>query len=285
MYKSFITRTAALLSLALFPALASAQTFTGPGFTITDNTQRVPATCSIVPVSGVTTNRIVRSVSFTGMTHTFIGDLELRVYPPGAAAPPSITGTGLISRSPTGRGCNYSGNYRFIDTATQSIDAATAGCTTATNLPAGDYRSSTNGGGTNPGTVTSVPALFGNLAPAAVNGNWRVCVFDFAGSDTGAVAGTSIEFVSPTAANVSLSGRVTDAYGRAISRTLVSLADSSGNMRTAITNTFGYYRFNDVPAGADYIISVTNGKRSFNPSSIVYSAVDNADDIDFVALP
>jgi hypothetical protein len=273
-----------LFSSALVMAgTMQAQIFTGAGFTIVDNGARVPASCSTVAVSGVTGNRNVKSISLNGMTHTWLGDTETRVYPPGAAAPPSTTGSFVISSPPDGRACNFNGNYRFIDTAISSMDAATVGCADAADVPPGDYLGSTYGGGVNPGPVISLATTFGSLTAAQVNGNWLVCVFDFATPDGGSVTSTSIQLVVPTAANVSISGRVVNASGQGISRATLVLSGSSGVPVTVTTNPFGYYTFDDLQVGETYILTVTSKTNSFANPTRVINVEDNISDADFVS--
>jgi hypothetical protein len=256
--------------------------FSGGGFTIVDNGGRVPASCSTVPVSGIAVNRTITNISFTGV-HTWLGDTETRVYPPGAAPPPSTAGSVVISSPPDGRGCNFNGTYNYNDTASQSVDAATVGCADSSDLAPGSYRTSTYGGGVNPGPVTSLAASFGTLTPAQANGNWLVCIFDFASPDGGAVSSTLIQFNVLTAANVSLSGRVTTATGQGITRARLIISDAQGNPRIAITNAFGYYRFDDLPAGQGYILSVSAKSYSFASPSQLVNLSDNLSGANFVS--
>ena len=46
------------------------------------------------------------------------------------------------------------------------------------------------------------------------------------------------------------------------------LQDASGEARRARTNSFGYYRFDNVPAGQDYVISVSSKRYSFQPKTV-----------------
>lgn len=271
------------LALLLFGTI-QAQIFTGSGFTVVDGGSRVAASCSTVPVSGVTGNRNVRAISFTG-THSWLGDTEIRIYPPGVAAPPSTTGSVVISSPPDGRACNYSGTYRFSDQAAQSIDAATVGCADATNLAPGDYRTSTYGGGTNPGPVTSLTTTFGLRTPAQINGNWLVCMFDFAAPDGGVIASTSIQFAVPSAAGASIGGRVSDGKGYAIAGATIMLTDAQGASRTVKSNTFGFYRFDDLPVGQNYVLSVSSKRYSFDDPQRVVNLSESITDMDFVAVP
>lgn len=273
-----------LCCLVFTTAAVSAQTFTGPGFPIADGAGRSAISCSAIPVSGITGNRNVRAVTFTGMTHTFIGDIEIRLYPPGSAAPPSTTTTQVLTSPPDGRSCNFNGNYTFTDSGAQSIDAATVGCATATNIASGNYRTSTYGGGTNPGPVTSLTTAFGLMTPAQINGNWLACVFDFGTPDGGAVTSTSIQFAVPTAAGVSIGGRVLNANGMGISKSMVTLTDMQGVSHTTLTNPFGYYNFDDVAAGSTVTISVSAKGRTFANPTVIHSVGDAVDSLNFISL-
>ncbi|HMS41629.1 MAG TPA: carboxypeptidase regulatory-like domain-containing protein, partial [Pyrinomonadaceae bacterium] len=94
----------------------------------------------------------------------------------------------------------------------------------------------------------------------------------------------AIEFnAPPTAALVSVGGRVSAADGRGVSNCFVYLTDSNGNVRTARTGSFGYYRFEDIEAGETYIISVTSKRFSFAPQ--VVQVNDNIANLDFISLP
>lgn len=89
----------------------------------------------------------------------------------------------------------------------------------------------------------------------------------------------------PTAANVSVGGRVLTAEGAGIARAFVTLTDSAGNTRTSGTNSFGYYRFDEVRAGDTYILTVNNKKYLFAESPRVVSVQENLADVDFIASP
>jgi hypothetical protein len=88
---------------------------------------------------------------------------------------------------------------------------------------------------------------------------------------------------APTAAGVSIAGRVISADGRGVRNANVTLRDASGNLRTAITSSFGYYRFDDVAVGQTYVCSVRSKRYQFSPK--VVSLVDELTGLDFVAEP
>jgi len=89
----------------------------------------------------------------------------------------------------------------------------------------------------------------------------------------------------PTSAGVSVGGRVLSADGMGISRVAVTLTDAAGVSRSATTNSFGHYRFDEVRAGETYILTVNNKKYLFADSPLVVSVEDNVADLNFIASP
>ena len=104
--------------------------------------------------------------------------------------------------------------------------------------------------------------------PNAVGGN---------GSDIGA-----FEVQAPTAAAVSVGGRVLTAKGRGISRVRVVLTMPNGELKTALTNSFGYYRFTDIPVGETYIFTVRHKQYIFRPQVLTIS--DAVENLNFTSL-
>lgn len=98
--------------------------------------------------------------------------------------------------------------------------------------------------------------------------------------------GNTSEFYNifaPTAALVSVSGRVTTSGGQGIRNVSVSLTDSEGDVRRAVTNSFGKYRFDDVEAGQTVILGVASKRYAFTNPTRVLMVVDDIADADFVA--
>lgn len=89
--------------------------------------------------------------------------------------------------------------------------------------------------------------------------------------------------MSPTAASVPVSGRVQLADGRGVSGAFLTLTDLSGNARFAITNTFGYFRFEGVAVGQTIVLSVEHRRYRFANSVMALDIADAVDDIHFVA--
>lgn len=88
----------------------------------------------------------------------------------------------------------------------------------------------------------------------------------------------------PTAASASIGGRVRSASGKGIAQATVTLTNAGGATRTARTNQFGRYRFDDVPSGATYIISVSRRFTNFaQPAQVRFVGEDDFG-IDFVEI-
>jgi hypothetical protein len=95
----------------------------------------------------------------------------------------------------------------------------------------------------------------------------------------------SAQTLQPTAANVSVGGRVLTDEGAGISRVSVTLTNGAGVSRSVTTNTFGYYNFTDVAAGETYILTVNNKKYLFADSPRVVNVQNDLADVDFRASP
>jgi hypothetical protein len=91
------------------------------------------------------------------------------------------------------------------------------------------------------------------------------------------------ENLAPTAANVVVGGQVKTADGRGIRNVLVTITFPSGQTRTAISSSFGYYRFAEIPAGEIYVFSVAAKRYTFAQPSQARQISDDTQDIDFVA--
>ena len=78
----------------------------------------------------------------------------------------------------------------------------------------------------------------------------------------------SLGLLIPLAATATISGQVTTADGQAIARTRISITDSNGETKFALTSSFGYYRFDEIRVGETYIIQPQNKRYQFAPQII-----------------
>ena len=132
-----------------------------------------------------------------------------------------------------------------------------------------------NGGGTSNGGAFGVTGTAGQSA-AGTNST---------GGQFGVRGGFWQSFFAPTAAMVAVSGRVLTAQNGGISKARITLTGGDGPTRTALTNPFGYFRFDDVEAGQTYILIVRSKRYQFsNPTQVVFVS-DEIADLNFFALP
>ncbi|MBS1793094.1 MAG: SBBP repeat-containing protein [Acidobacteria bacterium] len=122
-------------------------------------------------------------------------------------------------------------------------------------------------------------------------GGLGVCADDCV--DESALTGTALnvsEFspwtiaaLAPTAAAVSVGGRVADAGGRGLGSATVVLTAADGTSRSARTNSFGYYRFDYVAAGQTVTAAARLKGYRFEPR--VVTVTDELTDVDLTAAP
>jgi hypothetical protein len=87
-----------------------------------------------------------------------------------------------------------------------------------------------------------------------------------------------------TAAPVELGGRVTTSFGRAIANAELVLTDTAtGAVRTARTNTFGYYRFDNISTTAFYSLSVSSKRYVFRDSTQYFTLSEDNLSMNFVS--
>ena len=159
-------------------------------------------------------------------------------------------------------------------------------------------RSVTISSSSNPGTVASWSSQLPITAVNVKVGNTSYVYpyKPFALSDTNLATGDARgishvtfcfgEPVNPTAAEVSLSGRVVDANGIGISKAqMVLVRGMTGEVKIALTNAFGYYSFDGLDITDIYVLNVSHKRFGFAGSQRVVSLNDNLTDVDFVAQP
>lgn len=94
------------------------------------------------------------------------------------------------------------------------------------------------------------------------------------------------EQLAPTAAYVSVSGRVLTADGRGIRNTRLTLTNIlTGVVTEAVSSTFGYYLFGEVRAGQSYVITISNNRFTFSDPVMVVTPTDDISEANFVADP
>jgi hypothetical protein len=89
--------------------------------------------------------------------------------------------------------------------------------------------------------------------------------------------------LAPTAATVTVGGRVTTAQGNGIRNARVTIQFSSGETRSTLTGSLGFYRFSDIEAGEAYVFTVSSKRFVFPQPIQVVTVSEERDDINFTA--
>lgn len=95
----------------------------------------------------------------------------------------------------------------------------------------------------------------------------------------------SVPPLAPTAASVSISGRVQTAMGAAIRGAVVTLIDAStGRQQMVTTGTFGHFRLTGVAAGGTYVVSIIHRRYQFADATRMIEVTDNISDVVFTSV-
>lgn len=97
------------------------------------------------------------------------------------------------------------------------------------------------------------------------------------------IDGVSLSAMLPSAAEVTVGGRVMNAKGSGISGAQISLTGPAGNVRTAVTSPLGYYQFDGVEAGHTYVIVASKKGYSFSDNPRLISVGEESANVDFMS--
>jgi hypothetical protein len=245
----------------------------------------------------------ITATPYNDAAGTTVGKTDNYDLPPDVTAPtltgcPTCVGTG----APAGRGFVYTGTGTGPD-ATYSIGYSTSNnnisvtmdpvsqdlavivytSVCSNNLADGIVIDDTGGPGTAESvTITNMPAGFYHIV---VDG-YSTGGVPPGPSDAYTLAVTGTNPSGPTAAIVTVSGRVVTADGRGIGKVSVVLSDLNGQQpRFALTNPFGYFSFYDIEVGNNYVFSVSSKRYQFDTPSQIIMVNDEMDNVTFTAQP
>jgi SdrD B-like domain len=88
---------------------------------------------------------------------------------------------------------------------------------------------------------------------------------------------------TPTAANVSVGGRAVSPSGSGLRGVFVTLREANGTSYTTVTNSFGYYLFNEIQAGQIITVGVESKRYVFNQPTQIINLSDNIADLQFTS--
>lgn len=92
--------------------------------------------------------------------------------------------------------------------------------------------------------------------------------------------------LAPTAGTASVQGQVVSNTGRALKGITVRLQNAStSELKTAITNTFGYYKFEELEVGAFYVMSLRSKRYVFENNPYTFTLSEDLAPLAFVGTP
>jgi MYXO-CTERM domain-containing protein len=204
------------VAMACFPAIASAQTYNGPGGAIPDANPLVPFVSTINVTDDIAVADL--TISLNGFGHTWQGDLWARI-----TAPDGVTTVDLFRRA--GQGASP-GTWGFGNDfgSTNSYLFSDAGATSTwfpspATIPGGVYRAFTNPSANittidtaGPGPATEVlQSLSTAFYGVDAQGVWTLRISDFGTGDTGSLTGWTLNITptpEPTAAVLAGAGLI-----------------------------------------------------------------------------
>jgi hypothetical protein len=103
------------------------------------------------------------------------------------------------------------------------------------------------------------------------------------GDPMAAPANGQVTLAGPTAAGITITGRLLTSVSQPVALGRVTLTDVNGLPRTVVTNGFGYFSFTEVAAGQTFVISVVARQFTFSPR--VITTDNDITDLDLIADP
>lgn len=191
---------------------------------------------------------------------------------------------------PTANDIRVSYNLRDVDGGGNNSDSQVAlhyrvggGTGDYTNIPAGYVADATTG----PNLATLVTNVNVALPADAKNQpELHVRIMTTKSTSVDEYIGIDDIFITcaaPSAAAVTVGGRAVSANGRGLSGVIVTLSGDLAAPLQARTNPFGFYRFDNVPSGATYILSTSSKRYTFINPTLVINVFEDVGDADFMA--
>jgi hypothetical protein len=136
----------------------------------------------------------VNSVTITGLTHSWVGDLVASLTAPNGDNVHLFSRVGSTTPTGFGNSGDFNGDYTFVNSGGATMPLAG-------NVAPGTYNRSTNNPGAPPVPDLDDYTVF-NGDPSG--GNWTLTIEDWAGGDTGALTGWSLDVTIPEPGSLSL---------------------------------------------------------------------------------
>lgn len=264
-----------------------------------NNSNGVLATLAGSPISAFTTG--VRGYASDSQGRLFTvtaGDGALRVFTTASGVPTAVTGSPFGTSFATFTDGELSPNEQYyvaVDSSTsQLISYAISGSGSSTTVsqasiaPAEGSTTTTfafNAAGNRIYAINSSSRSISRLTFNQANGALSLLGYQPNNSvgSTGFLTGVAhVEALPPTSASLALGGRVIDGNGFGVKGATVTVIGPEGNILTAVTSPFGYYRFEELPAGQIYLVNASAKGFQFEPRTV--ALMDEVQNFDLAPL-
>lgn len=126
---------------------------------------------------------------------------------------------------------------------------------------------STNGGTTYSAIATNIAntGSYSWTVPSTPTTQGRIRVREAGFIDLAGVSSSNFTIsLAPSSSAASIAGRVLDREGRSVRGAIVTVVDANGSVFSAVSNSFGYYRIEELAAGQNYVVSARAKSMTFS---------------------
>lgn len=126
---------------------------------------------------------------------------------------------------------------------------------------------STNGGTTYSAIATNIAntGSYSWTVPSTPTTQGRIRVREAGFIDLAGISSSNFTIsLAPSSSAASIAGRVLDREGRSVRGAMVTAVDANGSVFSAVSNSFGYYRIEELAAGQNYVLSARAKSMSFS---------------------
>ena len=173
----------------------TAITYSMSGGSIPDATNATPPVVTpldrtfTVPAATVTAGIQDLSVTVTGLTHTWCGDVSISVITPGGITVPLVARAGFTGGTSQGDSSDFNGTYTFRDSATASLWTAASAAGASTVIAGGNYFPSVS-------LTGARQALDSAINAGVLAGTWTIRFTDSLNLDVGSFTGVSVDVLA-----------------------------------------------------------------------------------------
>lgn len=189
----------AMAGLVSGPGGAIPPTGTGGGGTWNNGNPTAMPTAPFISTVNITDGVAgVNSITFTNLTHTWIGDLQAVLFDPNGVGHNIFVRPGVgAGGSTVGSNTNFLGNYTFVESGAPNNLPILASGDTSFNQPSGVYNQTFQGSPTAMGSWDNGAQNIWNTPMNQISGGagiWTLYIWDWALGDVGSLESWTLDY-------------------------------------------------------------------------------------------